>query len=341
VLPIEAAVAAGAGEVDVSSAVATLLGQHSAPIADAVLAEAGRAEVSAAVDLALGLSSLPIAASVRAEAGEVDVGRVIAASLGEAPVPVGAAVRAEAGEVDVAVAVMAQLGDLPLPIAEAVTAEAGAVHVADGVDVLIGEAWTSGLLDGELSLVARRAATRRLVEQPSLGHGLTADADLGRGLREGVAAEAGAAPQVWRAVAEQIGIEDADAVAGWDGAQVAAAVRAEAGDVDVVAAVLDRVRKSAAAPTPAAPSLTPANYGTWGAVALAAVALVMVTFGVPFSAEAPEESTPETIQFAQAGEVTVDALDYGMDTHVQVIQSEDGGPLIIWFDDSDEEGATL
>jgi hypothetical protein len=314
------------------------------PVADAVRAEAGMADVADAVLEALGHAPLVLAASVRAEAGVVSVERAVLERVGaDAPIDVAAAVRREAGVVDLADAVAEAIGASMVPVAAAVRDEAGEAALAGAalpstVAALLAPELSSGLLDNELPERARRAAASTMARAPSMLREMAAHADLGRELRLGVRDEAGGAPSLWPAVAQAVGVpqDRVDEVAGYDGAAVAEAVRAEAGSVDVADAVMARVRRASAAP--AAAVAAPANSGRWSwgsAVGLlaAAAAVVVLWQGM---APAPSGLVATETVLAAADPVQLEALDYAEDAVVQVITPEDGS-LIIWFD----EGATL
>lgn len=327
-----------AGDVDVADAVMARLGLSvpAIPVREAIAAEAGRIDVTDAV---VPERRLPIADAVRAEAGRADVVARVGARLAwPASPPVAAAVRAEAGRVELAEIVLARLSlaETRVPVADAVRAEAGSVDVAGTIADLVAPWWVSALLDRSLSEPAHRLAARRLMTDPAAGREMTAYAELGRNLRASVLEEAGEIGSVWPAVASAIGIAEPDEVPGYDGAAVAAAVRAEAGTIDVTADVMRLIRRRSLAPVEEIEA-APANRGfTWGAIAVAAVAILTLLVGRNFTATpVPVE---EPIEFASAAEITVDDLSYGEDTLVQVIQEEgDDAALIIWVD----EGANL
>lgn len=338
-LPLTAAISAEAGTVDVAVDVLAALGVSVLPIAEAVHYEAGLAPVDAAVLAAVGRPVLPMAAAVHAEAGEIELAASVASAIGDQVLPLAAALRAEAGLVDVADAVLEAIGgEARVPVSDAVRSEAGEVDVWPELAPAFDEAWLSAMLDGELAPAAHRVAAGRLGRNLRLGREMTAFADIGQQLRSAVAEEAGEAPSVWSEVAKAIGIADPEEVVGYDGAEVAAAIRAEAGTVDVTAAVMATIRRQAVVPVePEIPE--PANDSgfSWGAVA-AVAAVLLVVVGVarvmPFGGSSTETSADLT--FASAAEITVNELSYDENTFVQVIQAEadDGGSaLIIWVDE--------
>jgi hypothetical protein len=339
-VPPVAGVASSSGTPEASE----VLEEPWLPVADAVRAEAGMADVADSVLEALGHAPLGLTASVRAEAGVVSVERAVLERVGaSAWVDVAAAVRREAGVVDLAEAVAEAIGASMLPVAAAVRDEAGEAALVGAalpstVAALLAPELSSGLLDNELPERARRAAASTMARAPSMLREMAVHADLGRELRLGVRDEAGDAPSLWPAVAQAVGVPEdrVDEVAGYDGAAVADAVRAEAGSVDVAEAVMARVRRASAAP--AAAVAAPASSGRWSwgsAVGLlaAAAAVVVLWQGM---APAPSGLVATEVVVAAADPVQLEALDYAEDAVVQVITPEDGS-LIIWFD----EGATL
>ncbi len=273
---------------------------------DAVVAEAGGVDVAADVLQMLepGTSiGVLVARAVRAEAGTVELADVVARTLGHvAVVPVADAIRAEAGTVELADAVVGALGHSVFSVAEAVRAEAGTVELAGAV------------------------AT-------SLGHDVLPVA-------EAVRAEAGTAEL---AVAVAASLEH-------EVLPLAEAVRAAAGGVDIVAAVIAEIDGAAQAEVaadvvqlhpetppvevPQLPAAANNNRGwTWGALAIAAVALVMVGGSQLFwGLGTPLAPADQPLLFASADEVVVEELDYGSD--VTVFQAEgDEGAVIIWVDE--------
>ncbi len=327
------------------------------PLAELVREGAGPVELVEVVEFALQPGDGLLRAALFEEAGEVDlVGDIFSAIAATLPVreavraelfgsvPIAEAVRAEAGDVDVVDPVLAAAGlaePFGVPVAEAVRACAGAVDVTDDVMGLLTEGWISALLDRELAGDEHTRALGRLSGHATAGLQMTVFADVGRALRASIAAEAGPAPSLWHGVAAGIGIADAEAVPGYDGALVADAIRSEAGTVDVTAAVMARVKQSAIAPVGEVPA--PANTRfAWGAMMLAAVVILSVVGANALFGAAgdgfPERSVPVAqLDFASPDEITIDDLEYGADAFVQVITTEgDDAATIIWI-----EGETL
>ena len=152
---------------------------------------------------------------------------------------------------------------------------------------------------------------------------------------------------VAEAVAAESGeVDVADGVfaaLGLDRLAVADAVYAEAGEIDVAGRVFAELGLRARPPAmaPAAPMPLPVNdvrgfrwFGrraSWGAVALAAAALLAVVVGRPW---APDVSPVEHLLFAQASDVVIEDLEYA--EGVQVVQLEGAeGAVILWVDDGE------
>ena len=234
------------------------------------------------------------AEAVRGEAGTVDVAGEAMAHLGDALPPVAEAVASEAGTVDVSGSVLMELSlEAGLPVADAVASEAGTVDVVGSV-----------------------------LTQLSL--------EVGLPVADAVASEAGTVDVVGSVLTE-LSLEA--------GLPVADAVASEAGGVEVAAEVLGTVGSTLPTALPAPPSVLqeappvpiPANRGwTWGAVVMAAVALLVVGLY-----QLPGGSTDSPLldfEFAAAGELVVEDLDYADD--VTVMQAEgDEGAVILWMED--------
>jgi hypothetical protein len=366
--PIADAVHFEAGPVDVVGAVLQTAGLEDVqiPLAQAIAAEGGSVELADDVLARCGLSSttLPIAAAIAGEAGQVEVSTLIAdieAELTELRLPLAAAVASEAGSVEVVGAVFAELGLEEVSfglVAEAVRAEAGTVDVWPELEAVVSDAWISAMLDHQLAPAAHRAAVQRLQDEPGAGAMMTAFASIGSELRTAVAKEAGPCPYVWASVAEAIGV-DAEAVEGWDGAAFAAAVRAEAGEVAVAAAVMQDIARLEARAYPRRAAVVevesvelpkPANSGWSTSTLLMAAAALLLFTVLPFgmngvfdggsdtggSEPVVSVETGEPVQFASAGEIVIENLDYADDAAVMQTVGDDGA-LILWV----EDGATL
>ena len=249
-----------------------------------------------------------------------------------------AALQDEAGTVELVRPVFAALNlELPaLLLAEAIRDEAGTIELTEVLQPLLAEGWISSMVDGELSATERQLAVQRLREHPEAGATMTAFASLGSDLRAAVADEAGEAPFVWHGVAAALGI-DAEAVLGWDGAQFAAAVRDEAGSVQVADAVLARITR----PLPSMISdpvqvPEPANDRRWSGLIMVLAAAAVLLFAVPRGWNTGPSVGPgvdvATVQFASAGEIVVDHLEYGDHSNVYEVMG-DQGALILWVDE--------
>ncbi len=206
----------------------------------------------------------------------------------------------------------------------------GLVAVADGFEIasavmgrLPAPAWAYGPVTAEA--VRGEAGAVEVVGEAMahLGGALTPVA-------EAVASEAGTVDVVGSALTE-LSLEA--------GLPVSDAVASEAGAAEVAVEVLGTVGGilPTALPTPpsvlqdAPPVPAPANRGwTWGAVVMAAVALLVVGLY-----QLPGGSTDSPLldfEFAAAGELVVEDLDYADD--VTVMQAEgDEGAVILWMED--------
>lgn len=338
-VPVADAVRAEAGTTRISGAWLA----DAIPVDEAIRAEAGLVDVADAVAGALGFGIPMVQGALRWGAGAVDVAEAV---VGAGP-PVAAAVRASAGRVEIAASVLVKVGvDVP-PVSHAVRDAAGTVAVADVVMAgIVGadlpEGWMAGVLDRELPDAVHVKAASRIAASSLLGAELTGLASAGTRLRAAVEAGAGTV-SLWDGVAKSIGIADPEAVTGWDGAAVRAAVLDEAGSVDVVRRVMAKVRRSSAAPSER-PEPRPANSAYWVAAAVAVAATILIVFGFSGIERMPSPGRPAPdmgapgMVFAKADEIRVDDLNYADDATVQVIQ-EDGADaaMIIWVD----EGKTL
>ncbi|MEZ4316106.1 MAG: hypothetical protein R3F61_01315 [Myxococcota bacterium] len=360
VIPIFAAIEAEAGSVDVVDAVLVeAFGASDAtfPLAAAVEHEAGSIEIADSVlaqcglvDRPYGLVSLPIAEAIAGEAGSVDLIAAIESELTDLRLPLAEAIAYEAGTVELADQVLVAVGgEARIPVAEAVRAEAGTVDVWPELEAVVSGAWVSAMLDHELAPAAHRAAVLRLQEDPASGALMTAFASIGSELRTAVRDEAGECPYLWESIASELGV-DPEAVEGWDGELFAAAVRAEAGTVDVAPYVMSQVR------VPHRPSMpysaveveavpAPANSRRWnvGTLVMAAAAALLLTvlpIGYRDTLSGGSTGSNPTVeasaQFASAGEIVVENLNYHDDASVTQTLGDEGA-LILWVD----EEATL
>jgi len=251
--------------------------------------------------------------AVAIESGEPELAHEIGEQIGDPWQPMAQALRIESslvgGVVDLADKVLQGCGlEMDdLPIAEAVRSEAGEVDIAEAV---------------MFSLSLDKACEEVF------------EAELGDMLRDGLEEAAGPAPDLWGSISQAIGIEDPEAIAGYDGALVAEAVRAEAGALPAAFTdhVMTALAVSAIAPHPGLPQ--PANRRWLWAVAAAAVAGIMGWSSQFNPLESPIVDTPEVLTFASANEIVVDDLFYAENAMVQVFQTgADDGALIIWIDE--------
>ena len=299
-------------------------------IEPAVRTEAGSVELAAALAPLESADELPRA--VRAEAGEIDLAAELAHwSLSSL---LSLAVREEAGTIDLA-AELAPVAQTDV-LAAAVRDEAGTVSVVEQVALATSPEALSALLDRELPMGVHAQVARQLMADRQASLQLTAWADLGARLRRELAEEAGEVGYVWGEVGNAIGLRDPEQVEGYDALLVAAAVRAEAGTVDLAREVQTAVRHEQvlAAPVVELEELEPANSNLWrvvpGLVAAALVMLTLLQVTQPFGAD-PQGTLPSTpVQYASASDIVIDDLS-GSGT-VEVFMSDDQA-VVIWVDE--------
>jgi hypothetical protein len=259
--------------------------------------------------------------AIAAEGGSYDGAPQSLASLGASEgADLASAVAEAAGEVDVADDVLVAIGARPATsLRDAVRAEAGDVDVSEAAMLAIGAPPALSWRDA----VVAEAGSFDAAEDILAAIGGRSAWSLAEALR----AEAGTvdvADAVLRAIgAAELGL----------GPALATAIEAEAGGVDVAVAVERALRPAAVVPVPAVAAPANSNRFFPALALLAAAALVAVVgIGRGFGG-----STPEPLQFASAGEVTIENLSYSDDVMVNVIQGEGDAPLILWID----EEATL
>lgn len=240
---------------------------------------------------------------------------------------------------------------------EALLFEAGGIDIMDGVMAALGpsgpesaaiesaalepeDAWLSAFADGQLGGERRALVAARLERDPAARDLVGEFARVAASVSEAVASERGAAPNVWPAVARQLGL-DPEHVPGWNGAVLREAVLAEAGKVDVVPQVLDRVRPSARAATAAVPSwrrwLQAWSLPAFGLAAAAALLLSFPSF-------APDAPGPMSFRVSPVNHVQIEDISTdSADAMVQVLQFDEDAPTIIFIEEfpAGEQGATL
>lgn len=275
----------------------------------------------------------------RAEAGTAtpaelaELERALVAFESEAPLGLRDALDAEVGAVADGVfgALDVEAAFVPVAAALAEAVRAPTVDVAEAVLAGLDHAAAMEIMvfaDGEAPAEARPALAARLLRDADARAAIAAQAELGAGIREGVAA----APAVdaWPAVAEALGV-DPWHVEGWDA--TAAALRAEVAarpPVDVAGAVIARL------PVPRREMPRWLSLGVpVGVLAAAAAALVLVLVNLPTVAPRLADSGMVPAQFllASVNDAHVEALETAPDVQAQVLQFEDGGPTIIFVDD--------
>lgn len=226
----------------------------------------------------------------------------------------------------------------------------------------------SALVDGELSMELRRGVTERLrVDRDALDT-LNTFAEQGRVVREVMTERVADVDlsAVWPAVAAQIGLTDPNHVPGWEqtSALVKEAVLAQSAlgaqeEVALTAAILNSLPR----PKPVVVVVPPPEpvplwkmlitNPTLIAAAFAAVMMSVIQFqSQRTSILTQPDAKPELVAqitepFADLtiqgdNEVEVTSLEYASDVVVQVIQLEDGAPVLLMFDEGEgDEGATL
>jgi hypothetical protein len=300
--------------------------------------------------------------------------------------------REEVGSVDLVSPVMEQLladevavDDALGALSDGLRQEAMGFDIADAVLATVEDpkAELSALADGEVSVAARRRLAVRLGEDVAARLLVSDFVETGRVLRSALRSEVADSgfEGVWQGVAEAIGIEDSEAVPGWEPVAelLREALSFEAGTADVADRVMDSLDLSAAverAPQPeisvaTAPAKEPARPRSFLPAALAtglAAALVLIwTTGpvepptvesVPvevaandFADTGLEASDGDAYAFAEINEAQIEDLEVAEDAMVHVFSLGDGSPTVIFLDEhayedeelteQDEEGATL
>lgn len=248
-------------------------------------------------------------------------------------------------------------------------AEPSPVDLADGImAALIPEpepepaALLSALHDGELSAEVRRKMAGEF-DREALD-ALTSYAELGRMMREAVSAQVNRAAPIdaWEGVAHAIGLEDPNHVPGWEplGDAIRAAVAdaselsAEA-EVAMTAAIMNSLPRPEVKPEPVVePEPGRWSLSRWfaGSPATVVAVLAAMLLAVYAVGEQPptvqQDGTEAVAQLEQVLEIQinntaeVEALEYADDVFVQVVQLEDGAPILLMVDEGEiEEGATL
>lgn len=240
----------------------------------------------------------------------------------------------EAGGIDIMDSVMAALDPSGSESAaiEFAAIESAALEPED--------AWLSAFADGQLGGERRALVAARLERDPA-ARALVGDfARVAASVSEAVASERGAAPNVWPAVARQLGL-DPEHVPGWNGAVLREAVLAEAGSVDVVPQVLDRVRPASRVPAAAVPSwrrwIQAWSLPAFGLAAAAALLLSFPSF-------APDAPGPMSFRVSPVNHVQIEDISTdSADAMVQVLQFDEDAPTIIFIEEfpAGEQGATL
>ncbi len=152
--------------------------------------------------------------------------------------------------------------------------------------------------------------------------------------------DGGEAPDLWADISAQLdGTTDA-------GDLLREALAADAGEIDIVAAVLAELGLEVApAPTTSQPAaevvpLFGGRAALMGTIlAIAAAALLYVVPGAPV--EAPIEPSADSFAYniQDNNEVEIEELESSPDAMVQIFQTEEGAPTIIFIDEMEDAGA--
>lgn len=287
------------------------------------------------------------------ELGEVDVVAQVFEALGlqDGWAPVGAALREglQVEAPDLSAAILAALRPEPEPEPDALL---------------------SAMVDGELPPEARAQVVERLRSDRGAVQALTDFAEVGRLVRDEVARRAGPAaeaPQVWAAVAPRIGLADPEEVPGW--APVGAALReavlaraqlSAAEHAALTGAILNALPRPepvrVAPPPPAPVPLWRLLLGNPTLVAAVVSAVVLVAFqlqGEHRAGQPAPAQPPAAVAQAPAepfGDLPLQAwnqaelhnIEYAADVAVQVVQLEDGAPMLLMIEELEgEQGVPL
>lgn len=227
------------------------------------------------------------------------------------------------------------------------------------------DAALSALVDGEVSVEQRLALAKRLMDDREAHQVLAEYAEIGRMLRESTQRVAGPSfDGVWEGVAKAISLDDPDYVPGWEPLAVAVreSVLAEATlspqeSARLTGAILNALPRAEEAPAPVVAPRVPwwralLQGPVFGAAALAAAAVLLLNLPAlreePTSPAAPEvapqiaASADGELKIGTFNQIEVESLEVAPDVMVQVVQLEDGAPVLLMIDeDSMVEGATL
>lgn len=227
------------------------------------------------------------------------------------------------------------------------------------------DAALSALVDGEVSVEQRLALAKRLMDDREAHQVLAEYAEIGRMLRESTQRVAGPSfDGVWEGVAKAIGLDDPDYVPGWEplGVAVRESVLAEATlspqeSARLTGAILNALPRTEEAPAPVVAPRVPwwrslLQGPVFGAAALAAAAVLLLNLPAvreePTSPTSPElapqlsASADGELKIGTFNQIEVESLEVAPDVMVQVVQLEDGAPVLLMIDeDSMVEGATL
>ena len=243
----------------------------------------------------------------------------------------------------------AEDGPLSGMLREAVMMEAGDLSLTDAImasvaaaDLAPEDAELCGFADGQLDASAAERVAARLQRDPEARASVSAFAEVSTVLSAALAEERGPTPDLWPAVARQLGW-DPEEVPGWSGQILREAVLGEAGSVNVAPAVLAAIRP--AAPVPAAEPAVPAWRRWWQSLAMPALGFATAAALLLSFPSAPEGGrVAMMVDLSPVNHVQIEELSSDSpDAMVSVMQFDDDAPTIIFIDEisAEDEGATL
>lgn len=226
----------------------------------------------------------------------------------------------------------------------------------------------SALHDGELSPERRLVIARRLSSDRPALNTLTAYAELGRLVRTAVLEAPPDTPpvDVWPQVSLAIGLDDPNHVPGWEpiGEAVRSAVRGQAvlaaeEQVALTAAIMNSLPRPE--PEPVEEAEAPEERQTFwqlifGSPAVMAGVMALAMVAVVLNQDPPADPTRDPapppvaqveapspdLEILAVNAAEVESLEYADDVFVQVLQLEDGAPILLMLDEGEQdEGATL
>ena len=200
----------------------------------------------------------------------------------------------------------------------------------------------SAFADGELDGAARETLAAVLAADPAARRALNAWARIGQELRCGLAAEAAAIElsPVWEAVSAELGIASRS---DWT-ADLAEALRAEAGEVDLADRVMAELLPAVAPLRPVAVAQPVRPAARWWlrlpalTLLASAAALLLLLHGAPLpdggGVQDPVLALAEPVlEIGATNVIEIEDLQVAEDAMVQVFQLDDGAPMVIFIDE--------